>query len=48
MAELQAKGLIAALVRELAMQAQCVGKGRGGSSYWVLRVERELAHGFPT
>ena len=41
-AELQAKGLIAALVRELAMQAQCVGqKEEGGSSYWVLRVERE-------
>ncbi|HEX5312239.1 DNA polymerase III subunit gamma/tau [Aquabacterium sp.] len=41
-AQLQAKGLIAALVRELAMQAQCIGqREEAGSSHWVLRVERE-------
>ncbi|MDE2593276.1 MAG: DNA polymerase III subunit gamma/tau [Burkholderiales bacterium] len=41
-AQLVAKGSIVALVRELAMQAQCVGqKDEGGSSHWVLKVERE-------
>ncbi len=41
-AQLVAKGSIVALVRELAMQAQCVGqKDEGGTSHWVLKVERE-------
>ncbi|MGE5453294.1 MAG: DNA polymerase III subunit gamma/tau [Acidobacteriota bacterium] len=41
-AQLVAKGTIVALVRELAMQAQCVGqRDEGGSSHWVLKVERE-------
>jgi DNA polymerase-3 subunit gamma/tau len=37
-AELNAKGLITALVRELAMQAQCVGQQ---GSAWQLLVDRE-------
>ncbi|MFN4265412.1 MAG: DNA polymerase III subunit gamma/tau [Aquabacterium sp.] len=41
-AELVSKGMITALVRELAMQAQCIGqKEQGGESAWTLRVERE-------
>lgn len=41
-AELVSKGLITALVRELAMQAQCIGqKELQGESTWTLRVERE-------
>ncbi|MDE1998352.1 MAG: DNA polymerase III subunit gamma/tau [Burkholderiales bacterium] len=41
-AQMVAKGLITALVRELAMQAQCVAqKEADGSSHWTLRVERE-------
>ena len=40
--QLQARGLIAALVRELAIQAQCVAhENRGAHSLWRLRVERE-------
>lgn len=40
--ELIAKGLIGALVRELAMQAQCIGFAEdGGTAVWTLRVERE-------
>jgi len=39
---LQTKGLIAALVRELAIQAQCVAQATDGvCSVWQLRVERE-------
>ncbi|TAK95995.1 MAG: DNA polymerase III subunit gamma/tau [Aquabacterium sp.] len=41
-AQLSAKGAITALVRELAMQAQCVAQqDEGGQSMWRLRVERE-------
>lgn len=41
-AQLNAKGAITALVRELAMQAQCVAQqDEGGQSMWRLRVERE-------
>ncbi len=43
-AALSAAGLIGALVRELAMQAQCLGcadEGEGGAEVWRLRVERE-------
>jgi DNA polymerase-3 subunit gamma/tau len=41
-AQLVAKGSIVALVRELAMQAQCVSqKEEGGVSHWTLKVERE-------
>ncbi len=40
--QLQARGLIAALVRELAIQAQCIAHEDGGAhSLWHLRVERE-------
>ena len=40
--QLQARGLIAALVRELAIQAQCIAHEDGGThSLWRLRVERE-------
>jgi DNA polymerase-3 subunit gamma/tau len=40
--QLAAQGLIAALVRELAMQAQCVAQqDEGAASRWTLRVERE-------
>ena len=40
--ELQLRGLIAALVRELAVQAQCTGHEEGAAhSVWRLRVERE-------
>ncbi len=40
--QLQARGLIAALVRELAIQAQCIAHEDGGAhSLWRLRVERE-------
>lgn len=40
--QLQARGLIAALVRELAIQAQCIAHEAGGThSLWRLRVERE-------
>ena len=40
-AQLQSRGLIAALVRELAVQSQCVGqREEGGQSVWQLRVER--------
>ncbi len=36
------RGLVAALVRELALQAECVAvNDRPGSSVWRLRVERE-------
>jgi DNA polymerase-3 subunit gamma/tau len=41
-AELQSRGLITALVRELAMQAQCVAQhDQGELSHWHLKVERE-------
>ncbi|MBI2734504.1 MAG: DNA polymerase III subunit gamma/tau [Aquabacterium sp.] len=41
-AQLNAKGAITALVRELAMQAQCVAqRDEGGQSMWRLRVDRE-------
>jgi DNA polymerase-3 subunit gamma/tau len=41
-AELQTKGSIAALVRELAMQSQCLAQhDEGGLSVWHLVVERE-------
>ncbi|HEX5354786.1 MAG TPA: DNA polymerase III subunit gamma/tau [Aquabacterium sp.] len=41
-AQMSAKGAITALVRELAMQAQCVAQqDEGGQSLWRLRVERE-------
>jgi DNA polymerase-3 subunit gamma/tau len=41
-AQLQAKGLVSALVRELAMQSQCVAhQAEGGQHLWRLRVERE-------
>ncbi|MBI5925576.1 MAG: DNA polymerase III subunit gamma/tau [Aquabacterium sp.] len=41
-AQMSAKGVITALVRELAMQAQCVAQqAEGGQSLWRLRVERE-------
>jgi len=40
--ELNAKGLVTALVRELAMQAQCLAQSdQGGESHWRLQVERE-------
>jgi DNA polymerase-3 subunit gamma/tau len=40
--QMAAAGSIAALVRELAMQAQCVAiEGEGDASVWRLRVERE-------
>jgi DNA polymerase-3 subunit gamma/tau len=40
--QLQARGLIAALVRELAIQAQCIAHEAGSThSLWRLRVERE-------
>jgi DNA polymerase-3 subunit gamma/tau len=40
--QLVQQGLIGALVRELAMQAQCVAfTNEGGTSVWRLRVERE-------
>jgi DNA polymerase-3 subunit gamma/tau len=40
--QLQTRGLIAALVRELAIQAQCIAHEEGGThSLWRLRVERE-------
>ena len=40
------KGLIAALVRELAMQAQCLGFSEGADgSVWRLRVERDSLRG---
>ncbi|HET8871440.1 MAG TPA: DNA polymerase III subunit gamma/tau [Aquabacterium sp.] len=40
--ELIGKGLINALVRELAIQAQCIAqKETAESSHWTLRVERE-------
>lgn len=41
-ARMQEEGLLAALVRELAMQAECVDvKEDGPASVWRLRVERE-------
>jgi DNA polymerase III subunit gamma/tau len=40
-ASLQTQQLIAALVRELAMQAQLVEQGEGAAPQWRLRVERE-------
>ena len=41
-AQLNAKGAVAALVRELAMQSQCVSQhDESGQSRWQLRVERE-------
>ena len=41
-ARMQQEGLLTALVRELAMQAECVGvQDEGGTSVWKLRVERE-------
>lgn len=43
-ARMQEQGLIAALVRELAIQAECVAvedHGEAGQSVWHLRVERE-------
>ena len=41
-AQMNAQGVITALVRELAMQAQCVAqRDEGGQSMWSLRVERE-------
>ena len=45
-ARMQQDGLLAALVRELAMQAECVGvQDDGGTSVWRLRVERETLRG---
>ncbi|HIV73006.1 MAG TPA: DNA polymerase III subunit gamma/tau [Candidatus Aquabacterium excrementipullorum] len=45
-ARMQQEGLLAALVRELAMQAECVGVQESGSaSVWRLRVERETLRG---
>lgn len=39
--QMQAKGLITALVRELAVQSQCVGqRDEGGVSVWQLQVPR--------
>jgi DNA polymerase III subunit gamma/tau len=40
-ASLQERQLIAALVRELAIQAQLMEQGEGASPRWVLRVDRE-------
>jgi DNA polymerase III subunit gamma/tau len=40
-ASLQEQQLIAALVRELAIQSQLVEQGEGASPRWVLRVDRE-------
>jgi DNA polymerase-3 subunit gamma/tau len=41
-AQMQACGSISALVRELAIQAQCVAQHeQGGKCHWRLRVERE-------
>lgn len=41
-ARMQQDGLLAALVRELAMQAECVAvQENGNASVWRLRVERE-------
>ncbi|MFO1220766.1 MAG: DNA polymerase III subunit gamma/tau [Burkholderiaceae bacterium] len=41
-AQMQRDGLVTALVRELAMQAQCLACERGdGATRWLLRVERE-------
>ena len=40
-AQMQSRGLISALVRELAVQAQCVAHDiQGGVEHWRLRVER--------
>jgi DNA polymerase-3 subunit gamma/tau len=40
-AQMQSRGLIAALVRELAVQAECVSQAvHEGVSHWHLRVER--------
>jgi len=40
--EMAAAGLIAALVRETAMQSQCVARGvREGVDHWALQVARE-------
>jgi len=40
--QLQSRGLVAALVRELAIQAQCIGQEEGAAhSLWRLQVERE-------
>jgi DNA polymerase III subunit gamma/tau len=37
------QGIISALVRELAMQAECIGIGNeAGTAVWTLRVEREM------
>ncbi|RRS05432.1 DNA polymerase III subunit gamma/tau [Aquabacterium soli] len=45
-ARMQQDGLLAALVRELAMQAECVDvQESGGASVWRLRVERETLRG---
>ena len=39
---MQSRGLVAALVRELAIQAQCIAQEEGGAhSLWRLQVERE-------
>jgi DNA polymerase-3 subunit gamma/tau len=40
--QLQSRGLVAALVRELAIQAQCIAQEEGAThSLWRLQVERE-------
>ncbi len=45
-AQLQSRGLITALVRELAVQSQCLAhQAEGASERWLLRVERESLMG---
>ncbi len=45
-AQLEARSAVTALVRELAVQAQCVAWiEEGGTSRWRLRVERESLRG---
>lgn len=45
-ARLQSEGLITALVRELAVQAECVAvQDEPGMTVWTLRVERESLRG---
>lgn len=45
-AQLQSRGLITALVRELAVQSQCLAhEVEGQSESWLLRVERESLMG---
>jgi DNA polymerase III subunit gamma/tau len=44
---LQEKQLIAALVRELAVQSELVAQGEGAQPQWCLRVERESLRSDP-